>query len=106
MRNGAKFNNVVLIEAKIDGQVSMSGSTFDGELDMNSISVGSSLFMRNGAKFNNVVLIGAEIDDQLSMDGSTFDGELDMNSISVGEFHCFMRNGAKFKQCCLDRSEN
>ena len=95
MKDTARFNNVDLITAKIDGQLSMDGSTFNGELNMDSISVGGLLLMKDAARFNNVVLRGANIDDQLSMVGSTFNGELNMNAISVGgSLH--MRNGAKF----------
>ena len=100
MRNGAKFKNVDLRGAKIGGQLSMMGSTFNGELNMDSVSIERSLHMRNGAKFKNVVLRGAKIGGQLSMMGSTFNGELNMDSVSI-ERSLHMRNGAKFKNVVL-----
>ena len=92
--------NVNLSEAKIDGQLSTVGSTFNGELNMNNISVGSSLIMWNDTKFNNVDLRGAKIDGQLSMIGSTFNGELYMDSISVGS-SLIIRDAASFNNVDL-----
>ena len=95
MYDAARFNNVVLNGAKIGGQLSMEGSTFNGELNMNAISVGDSLLMQNAAGFNTVDLAGAKIHGQLSMVDSTFNGELNMNSISVGT-SLLMHDAARF----------
>ncbi len=63
--------------------VSLQGSKFDSDLNMDSISVGDALFMRN-AEFNKVDLRGAQIGDHLDMSGSIFKSELFMPSASVG----------------------
>ena len=63
--------------------ISLEGSKFDGDLNMDSISVGDSLLMRE-AEFGKVVLRGAKIGGQLSMVETTFKGKLDMYNASVG----------------------
>ena len=70
--------------------ISLEGSKFDGDLNMDSISVGDSLLMRE-AEFGKVVLRGAKIGGQLSMSGATFKGKLNMNAVSVGS-SLFMGN--------------
>jgi len=69
----------------------MIGSTFDGDLNADSLQVGANLFMRNGAHFKGVILRGAKVAGQVNMDGATFDGDLDADSLHVGD-HLFMRN--------------
>jgi hypothetical protein len=49
-------NAVVLLGAKIGGQLSLIGAEVTGKLDMGSMQVSSSLFMREGATFAEVVL--------------------------------------------------
>ena len=68
----AGFDEVVLKEARVGGQLNIEGATFKGKLNMSPISVGSNLLMGNEAEFNEVGLIGAKIGGQLSMDGSIF----------------------------------
>ena len=75
----------------------MTGSTFRGRLNMNSISVGGSLYMREQAEFGEVALAGADIGGQIDMTGSTFRGSLVMGSISVGG-SLFMQEQAEFEE--------
>ena len=63
--------------------ISLEGSKFDGDLNMDSASVGGGLFMRR-AEFGEVVLRGVEIGDQLDMEWATFKGKLNMDAASVG----------------------
>ncbi len=95
LMDDAQFSTVDLRVAKIGDVLNMDGSTFYGELNMDAISVGSSLLMRNDAQFSTVHLTVAKIGDVLNMDGSTFYGELNMDAISVGS-SLLMRNDAQF----------
>jgi hypothetical protein len=50
MAAGATFKgDVNLISAKIDGQLSMTGSTFEQKVDGNGLQVGHNLFMSGGS---------------------------------------------------------
>ena len=80
----AVFQEVVLREADIGGQVSMIRSRFLGMLNMDSISIGQSLLMRESADFQEVDLTDADIGAQVSMNGSMFRGLLNMSLISIG----------------------
>ena len=64
--------------------IALSGSTFYGNLDMESVTVGGSIDMENGAKFRVVFLNGAKIGNALNMSVSTFNSLLDMESVTVG----------------------
>ncbi len=70
--------------------ISLQGSKFDNDLNMDAISVGDNLFMSN-TEFSKVVLNGAKIGNQLGMNGSIFKGKLSMDTVSVGS-SLFMRN--------------
>ena len=94
-RMRAQFKDIVLEEAKIGGQIDMTGSKFKGKLDMNSATVGSHLFMREESEFDEVNLRGAKIGGQIDMTGSEFKGKLDMNAITVGG-SLIMREDAEF----------
>ena len=83
--------------------ISLEGSKFDGDLNMDSISVGYSLLMRK-AEFNAVVLRGAKIGGQLNIEGAAFKGKLNMNAVSVG-YSLLMRNEAEFDEVVLLRAE-
>ena len=72
--------------------ISLEGSKFDGDLNMDSASVGGGLFMRR-AEFGEVVLRGVEIGDQLDMEWATFKGKLNMDAASIG-VNLFMRKAA------------
>jgi hypothetical protein len=73
----------------------MSGATFNGTLDMESLEVGSHLFMRDKAQFAGVDLTGAKIKGSLDMSSSTFNSTLIMDSLEVGS-GLFMRDKAQF----------
>ena len=86
-----------LSAAKVGGQLTMSGATFTGALDMNGLEVGSSLFDSEGATFKDVDLRSAKVGGQFSMIGATCTGRLDMGGLEVGS-SLLMREGAIFKQ--------
>ncbi|MBO1224924.1 MAG: hypothetical protein JYX80_10910, partial [Candidatus Scalindua sediminis] len=96
----AEFKEVVLREAKIGGQIDMTGSKFNGKLDMASLEVESHLFMRGAAEFKEVVLREAKIGGQIDMTGSKFTGTLVMDSLEV-ESSLFMRDSAEFADIIL-----
>jgi uncharacterized protein YjbI with pentapeptide repeats len=87
-----------LARAKIE-IINMSGSTFNGTLNMESLEVGSHLFMSK-ARFADVDLVGAKIEGQLDMSSSTFNGTLIMNGLEVGS-GLFMRDKAQFAEVDL-----
>ena len=70
--------------------ISFVGSKFEDTLNMDSASVGGSLFMWN-AQFKDVDLRGLKVGAQLSMNGSTFAGKLTCGSAMVGS-SLHMRN--------------
>ena len=82
--------------------ISFVGSKFEDTLNMDSASVGGSLFMWN-AQFKDVDLRGLKVGAQLSMNGSTFAGKLTFASVSVGS-SLFMRE-AQFKEVDLRSSK-
>lgn len=114
MCNGATFQKVSLPGANIVGDVIMGicdkeddspengpkkGSTFNGELKMDSIKVGQDLLMGDGANFAKVNLRGANIVGDVKMgicdqednspengpkNGSTFNDEVDITSAQIG----------------------
>ena len=79
--------------------VSFDGSNFTGKLRMDSVSIGTHLFMRD-AVFQEVVLGGADIGGQVSMVRSRFLGMLGMDSISVGK-SIIMRESADFQKVII-----
>lgn len=76
---GSAFRgNLLLIGAKVGGQLDASGSTFEGVLDMDSLAVGRSLYLRGGATFNgDVVFVGSKIGSDLDASDATFHGTMD-----------------------------
>jgi uncharacterized protein YjbI with pentapeptide repeats len=79
---------VTLTAAKIDGDVEMTGASFDGTLSAIMLQAGGSLFMsserQNKTSFKDVYLGGAKVRGQISMYGASFDGTLDANSLQAG----------------------
>jgi hypothetical protein len=66
----------------------MTGASFDGLLNADSVQVGGMLLMRsdcqNKASFKDVVLRSAKIDGNIDMTGASFDGSLNADSVHVG----------------------
>ncbi len=59
---GSKFGRVNLRNAKVDGQLNMSGATFEGPLYLDKLKVASSLLMSKGASLKkDVVLTNAKV---------------------------------------------
>jgi hypothetical protein len=81
--------------AKVTGQVSMIGASFDGTLDATNLQVGGDLYMysssRNWASFKNVSLLDAKIGGQISMTVATLEGKVKADSLQVGG-DLFMRD--------------
>ena len=96
-------SQVAMLRLRTPTLISLQGSKFDSDLNMDSISVGGNLFMRR-AEFGEVVLRGAKIDGQSDMEGSTFKGKLDMASSSVG-VHLFMRDAIFDRSSALKGAE-
>ncbi len=76
-------NGLIMSGLQADRSVSLSGSCVMGKLDMNIISIGSSLYMNDGT-FEEISLRGAQIGGQLNMSSATVTGELDMDAVSIG----------------------
>jgi len=86
LADDALFEEVVLLGAKIGGQLSMIGSKFNGKLDMDSIEVKSHLFM-DGAEVITTIpvrLIFADIGGSLHLSGSNLNS-LDLTGTHVGQ---------------------
>ncbi len=93
LKGSVFVSSLILVRAKIE-IINMSSSTFNSTLNMNSLEVGSSLFMRKKAQFADVDLVSAKIGGQLDVSSSTFNGTLNMNSLEVGS-HLLMRDKAQ-----------
>ncbi|MBT5537307.1 hypothetical protein HOK31_29870, partial [Candidatus Poribacteria bacterium] len=94
------FGEVNLRGARVGDQLAMSGSTFGGTLNMDSLHTRSALLMDDGGTFEEVVLRCARIGGQLAMVASTFTGSLNMNAVQV-EGSLLMSGGATFKEVVL-----
>ena len=86
----------------------MTGASFDGTLDADSLQVGEMLLMRsegeNKASFKEVNLRGAKITGQIDMTGASFGGVLYADSLQVGEMLLMRSEGenkASFKDVDL-----
>ena len=98
-----EFKDVYLVGAKIGGDLYMNDSTFEGKLDMYSVTVGGDLFMGKRTEFKDVSLEGAKIGGHLYMSDSTFDCRLNMDSVTVGDF-LSMGLGSEFKGVFMRRA--
>ena len=95
---------VLLVGATASSIIAFNGSSFDGKLNLNSASVGGSLFLRDQAEFQEVDLAGADVAGQVEMTGSTFRGRLNMNSISIGK-SLLMGDRAEFREVDLRHAD-
>ena len=76
----------------------MSGSTFEGPVNMDILEVTIHLFMSEKASFKaDVDLKNAKVGGVLSMSGSTFEGPVNMQGLEV-KSSLFMRGGTSFKE--------
>jgi hypothetical protein len=82
----ASFKDVVLVGAKVVGQVSLTGATVDGQLNGDSLEA-HALFMYSDkthkASFKDVVLRGAKIVGQVNLIGATVNSQLNGNSLEA-----------------------
>jgi uncharacterized protein YjbI with pentapeptide repeats len=85
--NGATFKEVILFGAKVAGNISMIGASFDGALTAALLQVDGNLFMGSLPKyksnFNNVILTSAKVAGNIYMPGASFDGALIANLLQV-----------------------
>jgi hypothetical protein len=83
---GCFVNGVVtLFGAKIASYLILSGSTFEGGVNLNGASVGRAVFVRKVAILKGPLDLGAaKIGSNLEMGGSTFEREVYLNGASVG----------------------
>jgi uncharacterized protein YjbI with pentapeptide repeats len=89
LREGSVFKGEVkLNNARIDGNVELTGARFDRKLDVGQATIGGYLMMNssthNKASFNEVVLVDAKVGGQLNLLGATFNGPLIADLLKVG----------------------
>jgi uncharacterized protein YjbI with pentapeptide repeats len=109
LHNGVVFKSAMSLNgAKIDGDVDMTGASFECKLDADSLQAGGALYMRsegqNKASFRDVVLNGAKITGQVSVVGASFEGTLNAHSLQVGGsllMYSRGENKASFKDVVL-----
>jgi hypothetical protein len=78
---------VILIGAKVGGQLSMRGSTFAQGVDANSLQVGQGLFMRDAILTEPIRLLFAQVGGTLDLRGATLAG-FDLSGARVTQdFH-------------------
>ena len=87
--NKTTFRRFNLKNAKVAGQVDMTGVSFRGDLDAPFLQIGGSLLMgsTNNIKtiFKKVELSGANVAGKVDMTSARFDGDLNADSLQVGE---------------------
>ena len=91
----AKFADVDLTEATVGRQLSTSGSTFRGTLEMSSLSTGGHLAMNRESSFADVILRDARIGGQLSLSDAVFNGRFDAQGMIVDKD--LLMSGANFE---------
>ena len=80
-----------------EGALDMTGSTFEGDVNLNRSTVDGAALLRGGATFKGKLDLGsAKIGSRLEMDGSTFEKDVNLNSATV-DGSVFLRGGATFK---------
>jgi hypothetical protein len=97
----AFFNKKVHLSGAIIGDVlSIDNSTFADSLDVNSLQVGTNVFMHDGGKYHDVYLKSADIRGELFMAGSSFEGVLYTDGIKT-HGTVFMYGNASFGKVVL-----
>jgi hypothetical protein len=94
----ARFSEIDLGNAKVGGQLDMSGAKCTSGLNMNQFEVNGSLFMR-GAEFSEIDLGNAKVGGQLDMSGAKCTSGLNMNQFEVNG-NMFV-HGAEFSEIDL-----
>jgi hypothetical protein len=84
-RSATFKGDVRLVAAKVDGPLSMDGSTFEATLNGNSLHVGQYMGMCKATFRGDVSLLRAKIDGALAMDASTFEPILNGEGVQVGQ---------------------
>lgn len=103
MRDGAEFADVVLVTARVGGQLDLTASKVTGKLDMTGLHVGADLFMGSEAQFAEVSLRGAHVRAQLDLTGSKVTGKLDMDGLRVDQ-SLYMMDKAEFAEVNLSNA--
>jgi uncharacterized protein YjbI with pentapeptide repeats len=111
-QNKASFKDVVLRGAKITGQIAMTGASFGGNLEADSLQVGDMLLMgsdrQNKACFKVVDLRSAKVTGDIYMNGASFGGRLNADSLQVGGsllMYSDDQNKASFKDVNLNSAK-
>ena len=70
--------------AKIGSNLETDGSTFEGEVNLNSVTVSGSVHLRSGATFKGMLeLSSSKIGSTLQMNNATFEGDVFINRAAV-----------------------
>ena len=105
LRIGTQYGAVSLVGAQVQGDLWLSGSTFEQPVDMSNITIGRHLYAGRHlsrqrpavTRFESrVVLRNASIRGRVDMAGIHVAGDLDMDAIRVGE-DIFLRDCAKVR---------
>jgi uncharacterized protein YjbI with pentapeptide repeats len=85
----ARFKDVSLNRAKINGTLDLVGATVGGKLNLDELQVGQDLLMYSDmthtAHFNDLGLYGVRIDGQFALTGATVDGKMNLGELHVGQ---------------------
>jgi uncharacterized protein YjbI with pentapeptide repeats len=79
------FRDVVLLGAKISGQISMTGASFDGTVDADDLLVGGSLLMRDARYTGPIIMVLVHIGGVLDLRGATL-ANLDLSGRAVQRY--------------------
>ncbi len=99
MHNGSQFKTVDLGSARIGGTLALSTSEIAGRVNMDKVSVASSLYLRD-AKLSEVNLTSGHIGGMLDFERANVSGSLILDKVQVASA-LYMRN-AQFKDVNLD----
>ncbi|MEM7226925.1 MAG: hypothetical protein AAF495_28400 [Pseudomonadota bacterium] len=100
--DNSRFDGPVNFDGlRVDGWLSLDGSTFNSSVTMNNLLVAGHLILRDKATFRHGLnLIGAKIETELSMTESLFEGTVNLNDLEVGH-NLNLSNKAHFKERLL-----
>lgn len=90
MGQGAELADATLMAASVHGWLNLDGTKCKGELKMNGLNVGRSLFMGGSSELGEVILTSASVGGDIHLDGAKCAGTLDMERLKVGS-DLFMR---------------
>ncbi len=78
--------DVIFMDLKTPFSISLEGSKFNGNVNMDKLVTDGSLFLKNMAEFSkDLILRSAKIGSQLVMNNSKFYGDVNMNGLQVAD---------------------